>query len=74
MSITIIQEATPVNLRGRVFALYNFSIQSVRPPAFLLAGALAELLPLREMFAGIGGLILLTGLVALTSRELRSAK
>ncbi len=74
VATSLLQLSAADEVRGRVFALYNFSGQGVRPLSFLLAGALSGLVDLRALIAGLGAITLAVGLAVLNVRELRQAR
>lgn len=69
---SLLQQQTPPEMRGRVFALSNLASQMLRPPALLLAGLLAEAGSVRLALAVMAVAALAAGGLALSSRPLRS--
>lgn len=70
----LLQQVSTDRTRGRVFALYNFSSQGVRPPAFLAAGALSGSVDIRLLITFTGLLTLATAGIAASLKELRAVR
>jgi MFS family permease len=71
---SLLQQQTPPEMRGRVFALSNLASQMLRPPALLLAGLLAEVGSVRLALAVMAVAALAAGALALSSRPLRATQ
>jgi MFS family permease len=71
---SLLQQATPPELRGRVAAVANVASQLLRPPAVLIAGALAQGFDARLSLAVMAVSALVAGGAGLTSRALRDTR
>jgi MFS family permease len=71
---SLLQQQTPPELRGRVAAVANVAAQLLRPPAVLVAGALAQRYDVRLALGVMALAALASGLVGLTSRALRETR
>lgn len=71
---SLLQELTPPDLRGRVFALANVSAQALRMPALIAAGALAGAGGVRPTLAMMAGAALLAGAIGLADTRLRRTR
>lgn len=71
---SLLQQATPAELRGRVAAVANVASQLLRPPAVLIAGALAQGFDARLSLAVMAVSALVAGAAGLTSRALRDTR
>jgi MFS family permease len=71
---SILQEKTPPELRGRVFAVSNLAAQALRPPALIVAGVLAEAWNVRLSLAIMASAALIATAIAFASRSLRETR
>jgi MFS family permease len=72
--ITMLQGATTDDERGRVSATYYTCTLGVRPPGFLVIGALADSVDIRWLFVALGFGAFLLGAVVGQSREVRETR
>jgi MFS family permease len=63
-SLTYLMENTEDHVRGRVFAMLFMVINGVTAVPVLLAAALADTFGIDHVIAGLGGLLVLTGIGA----------
>jgi MFS family permease len=66
------QSRTDTHMLGRVMALVMFAVSVIEPLSLALAGLVADF-NVTLMFAGAGGILLVTSALSLTSRTLRTA-
>lgn len=71
---TLIQQQTPAELRGRVFAFANMASSSFRPASLLLAGAIARVYGVRFSLGLLALVALIAGLGAIRGRALRETR
>ncbi len=71
--VTLIQQATEDEYRGRVFALRTVVVRIVTVVGLLGAGALAQALGVAPAVAVVGGFVFIVGVAGWTRRALREA-
>ncbi len=72
-SITLVQEVTPADLRGRAFGLRSALIQGAFLVSVSVGGAIAEVSGVESIFVLAGGLVLIVGLLGWMVPSLREA-
>lgn len=65
-STSLFQQTVPAHLLGRILSVRLFIIRSAMPLGVVAGGAMVELWGIRPLFALIGGLICLLGILGLT--------
>lgn len=72
-SVTLVQEVTPADLRGRAFGLRSALIQGAFLVSVSAGGAFAEVAGVASIFVLAGGLVLIVGLLGWLVPSLREA-
>ncbi|MDP3724297.1 MAG: MFS transporter [bacterium] len=71
ISMTVLQEHTPLALKGRVFATLNMAISGVALIPVMLAAGVADLVGLVPVLLTVGSFVVLVGLIASRTRFVR---
>lgn len=70
----LLQELTPADLRGRVFALANVTAQAPRIPVLVLTGLLAGSMGVRATLVMMAAAALIAGAIAMADSRLRETR